>query len=196
MLSLPPFLAGDSDRISTLYTAPLTFFLFVPLLFILRHRAAKLRHPAHTAPELSGQAPSLLGRLPHVVCCLLLSAQPIVIIANDATLVDQDVLPFTATDPASLQSARAATRGLYVACSACEAVMWALCATLVVAEQRHGKHSCRSLRFWWIAHLAVAIARVTAEIVRIVFVARECASAVLALALAAGTRRVPPRRAH
>jgi hypothetical protein len=50
----------------------------------------------------------------------------------------------------------------------CATLMWALCAGLVLAEQRHQKHTCRLLRLWWILNLVVASAFVGFELVELV----------------------------
>ena len=165
-MAVPPLFAGDGDRLSTIYSSPLSFVLLVLLLLVIRRRAVQIARPS---PFYGLAPPSLLGRVPHVLCCLLLSGYAIAAIACDATLLDQDVLPSSGTDPASIASAQSSTQTLYSACLACEAVMWALCATLVLAEQRHGKHSSRSLRVWWLVCLAVSIAKVVSEIVRLVY---------------------------
>ena len=72
-MPLPPILAGEANRLSTLYTAPLTFVLLVLLLAVLRRRAAQLRRTSHAETMLS--APSFLGRLPHILCCVAMSGQ-------------------------------------------------------------------------------------------------------------------------
>ena len=166
-MGLPPLLAGDHNRISTLYTSPLSFILLALLLLVIRRRASQL---SKKSPFYGLAPPSLLGRVPHVLCCLLLSAYAIASIACDATLTDQDILPYNASDTAAATvQARSTTQTFYTTCLACEAVMWALCATLVLAEQRHGKHSSRSLRVWWLVCLAVGIVKFVAELVRLVY---------------------------
>ena len=164
-MALPPlFISGD--RVSDLYLHPLTLVQLVLLLAVVRRRIAQLQVPI----ALRFKRPSLCGRLPHLVCCLLMIFLPIICIARDAVLIDQDTMPPSdSTDPESVRAALSATRTLFTACLACESLMWALCAGLVLAEQRHGRHSSRALRFWWLLNLLIAGGRLQSEIVRMVY---------------------------
>ena len=134
MIEFPPFLAGDRhDRISTVYTQPLTFILLILLLPVLRRRIVQLR--SRTLLPDSGLRPNILFRLPHIACCLLLSAQAVVIIGAGATLKDQDVILLQNSSGAVTWSDPATTRTFYIVCLGTESVMWLLCCALVLASR-------------------------------------------------------------
>jgi hypothetical protein len=146
---MPAFpLAGDGDRTSTAFTAPLSVLFLCLLLLVWRERRRELR-----AYAAASSAASLLGRLPHLACSLLLAALPVATIASGATTNDRDHCPSAVA--------------LYTACDVCDAVTWVLCAWLILAEHRRGVGSARSLRCWWIARGFVAGACGASDAVRL-----------------------------
>jgi ATP-binding cassette subfamily C (CFTR/MRP) protein 1 len=164
-MGLPPLILSN-DRLSTVYLHPLTIVQFLLLLAVVHRRIRQLKVPI----AMRFRRPSLCGRLPHLVCCLALVVLPLVIILRSAENDDQDLLPVAdPSDPASVRAAASATRTLYDVCLAFEVLTWAVCAGLVIAEQRGGRHSSRALRMWWLLNLLVAGLRLQSEIVRFVY---------------------------
>ena len=154
-MGLPPF-TTDDDRINDAYMHAIYPVQLVLVLFIVAFRTRNLTEAKASSKHRVNPVP-FCYRVPHLVCCLALVAMYITIIFYDAVLEGQDVPWSTAT-----------TKAYYLAMDVCATLMWALCAGLVLAEQRHQKHTCRLLRLWWILNLVVASAFVGFELVELV----------------------------
>ena len=158
-MGLPPLFTPD-DRINDGYLHLMYVLQFVLMVAIIVQRVSRMRRQAPWGARASKSAQRhvpLCYRLPHLVCCLSLVAMHVVVIFYDAVLKGQDV-PWSED----------ATKGYYLVCDALATLMWALCAGLVLAEQRNQKHSGRLLRLWWIFNMLVAIGRFSSDLVVLV----------------------------
>ena len=172
-MPLPGLIVQD-DRLSEFYLHPLSILQLLLLLRVAYVRIGQLRRPV-----FEERRPSFCGRVPHLLCCLLLNAKAIAIIACGEVLTD--LTPGNSTShegdmfipandsTAAVKAAESASNTFFTACLVCEAVLWALCAGIVIAEQRHGKNSSRTLRFWWIFNLVVAGVRTQSEVIRVIY---------------------------
>ncbi|KOO23503.1 multidrug resistance-associated protein 3, partial [Chrysochromulina tobinii] len=155
VMGLPPF-TTDDDRINDAYMHAIYPIQLVLMLFIVAFRTRNITEAKASSKHRVKPVP-FCYRVPHLVCCLALVAMYITIIFYDAVLEGQDMPWSTAT-----------TKAYYLAMDVRATLMWALCAGLVLTEQRHQKHTCRLLRLWWILNLVVASAFVGFELVELV----------------------------
>ena len=163
---LNPIWLGN-DHVSDLYLGPLAVLQLLLILIILCKRVGQLRRPALRTsgkPLPQEDSPSLLWRLPHLLFSLLLVAKPLALIACDEVMTDMDAIE--PADPSK-------TEALYKVCAVCSALMWAVCAAIVLAEQRHGRHTCLALRLWWLLNTAIASVTLSSDVVRIYGIVRR-----------------------
>ena len=176
----PPIVTPDA-RINGEYMAAAPFLQLLLILAFARYRIASLRRPSSRASKGFRPPPSLLGRLPHLLCCLSLAGVHIAMIASkDAIVVGQD--------------GGSGVRTYYLLSTACTVVMWGVSAALVLGEQRNQRNSGRLLRLWWLLNFPIAVVNFEAAMVRLDDARRHhtrCRPVAAAHALAVPALRCP-----